>query len=43
VVNQTPIKLAKKSGRAYIDSYEKALQRVLDFERPRPAAAGCPG
>jgi hypothetical protein len=32
-VNQTPIKLAKKSGRAYLDSYEKALQRVLDFER----------
>jgi hypothetical protein len=32
-VNQTPIKLAKKSGHAYLDSYEKALQRVLDFER----------
>jgi hypothetical protein len=32
-VNQTRIKLVKKSGHAYLDSYEKALQRVLDFER----------
>jgi hypothetical protein len=32
-LNQTPVQLAKKSGQFYVDSYEKALQRVLDFER----------
>jgi hypothetical protein len=42
VVNQTPIKLAKKSGRAYIDSYEKALQRVLDFERAAASRSRLP-
>ena len=36
-LNQKPIQLAKKSGQAYLDTYEKALQRVLDFEK---AAAG---
>jgi hypothetical protein len=32
-LNQKPIQLAKKSGRAYLDTYEKALQRALDFEK----------
>lgn len=42
VVNQTPIKLAKKSGRAYLDSYEKALQGVLDFERAAASRSRLP-
>jgi hypothetical protein len=41
-VNQTPIKLAKKSGHAYLDSYEKALQRVLDFERAAASRSRLP-
>jgi hypothetical protein len=32
-LNQKPIRLAKKTGQAYLDTYEKALQRVLDFEK----------
>lgn len=35
--NQKPVQLAKKAGHAYLDTYEKALQRVLHFEK---AAAG---
>jgi hypothetical protein len=31
--NQKPIQLAKKSGQAYLDTYEKALQSVLDIEK----------
>jgi hypothetical protein len=32
-LDQTRIKLAKRSGHGYLDFYQKALQRVLDFER----------
>ena len=32
-LNQKPVQLAKKTGRAYLDTYEKALHRVLDFEK----------
>jgi hypothetical protein len=40
--NQTRIKLVKKSGHAYLDSYEKALQRVLDFERDAASRSRLP-
>jgi hypothetical protein len=36
-LNHKPVQLAKKSGQAYLDTYEKALQSVLNFEK---AAAG---
>jgi len=39
-LNPTPIRLAKKSGQFYLDSYEKALQRVLDFERAAANRSG---
>ena len=38
--NPTPIRLAKKSGQFYLDSYEKALQRVLEFERAAANRSG---
>ena len=39
-LNPAPIRLAKKSGQFYLDSYEKALQRVLDFERAAANRSG---
>ena len=39
-LNPTPIRLAKKSGQFYLDSYEKALKRVLDFERAAANRSG---
>jgi hypothetical protein len=39
-LNPTPIRLAKKSGQFYLDSYEKALQRVLGFERAAANRSG---
>jgi hypothetical protein len=32
-LNHKPVQLAKKSGQAYLDTYERALDRVLDFEK----------
>jgi hypothetical protein len=39
-LNPTPFRLAKKSGQFYLDSYEKALQRVLDVERAAANRSG---
>jgi hypothetical protein len=41
-LNQTRIDLVKKSGHAYLDSYEKALHRVLDFERAAASRSRLP-
>lgn len=39
-LNPAPIRLAKKSGQLYLDSYEKALHRVLDVERAAAHRSG---
>jgi hypothetical protein len=32
-LNKAPVRLAKKSGQAYLDTFENALQSVLNFEK----------
>ena len=40
--NQRPIQLVKKAGHAYLDTYEKALQRVLGFEKAAASRSPLP-